>query len=143
MVRKKREIIDEESSLLKDAEKDFTESNEIEGEKQTESHKLIDLINAINNTLFGKEIEQKSKLSQKNIRGIIKGKAFVAYANSEYNFDFDLITLLCKDKLLLSKSHNGYAFEKSVEAMKNLSTSIEMTDLRPRDLNDRMAGVNR
>ena len=148
MARKIKEVINDSppeniDPLLSDAERDFTEINEESEINAASNNKLIDLINAINNVLFGREIEQKTKLSQKNIIGIVKGETFCRYIKETYGYTFVSIPTVIQSKRLHNKSHNGYAFEKAVESMKNLSPSLEIIEGRRGDLNDRLAGVRK
>jgi len=134
----KPEINKSDSPLLLDAEK-ITEDNE-ESIEAGSSNKMVDLINAINSTLFGKEKEQKSKINSTTARGIKRATALNDYMDKEYSYRFKSLDALSNSTLLINKSINGHAFDKAVEALKGLSTSIELNELKGLSTNDRLIG---
>ena len=134
----KPEINKGDSPLLLDAEK-ITEDNE-ETIETGSSNKMVDLINAINATLFGKEKEQKSKINSTTARGIKRAIALNDYMDKEYSYRFKSFDALSNASLLINKSINGHAFDKAVESLKGLSTSIELNELKGLSTNDRLIG---
>lgn len=131
MTKEESETVNKESesALLHDAEIMFDENEENTSEESGSVNSLIDIIKAFNTVLFSKkEIKQKSHLTRRKIRGIIRACSFNDYMEKEYKYRFTVLDSVALNALELNKSASGYAFDKTVDGLKSIGQTIQVYD---------------